>query len=201
MADIENLNTLLQNLDAEARIRMDAGWPDESVAEQAAAVRALIAENEALSASLASPDEVTAEPAGNYDDLRRQFLSLRILANSKCRMAAHWQKQCGKETRETLLANAANVNAERDTNALLTDALEAAEAEQGRLKAELELVRADAELLRKHLTECADSLESEILDRFGSSKDHPAIRRKFERDMQDVIDARAAMGNGGRTDG
>ncbi|MGV6475371.1 hypothetical protein [Azotobacter vinelandii] len=68
------------------------------------------------------------------------------------------------------------------------------------LQAELERVRADAELLRKHLAECADSLESEILDRYGPSKDHPAMRRKFERDMQDVIEARAAMGKGGRAD-
>ncbi|SFY34124.1 ead/Ea22-like family protein, partial [Azotobacter vinelandii] len=74
------------------------------------------------------------------------------------------------------------------------------EVERDPLKAELERVRADAELLRKHLTECADSLESEILDRYGLSKDHPAMRRKFECDMQEVIDARAAMGKGGRAD-
>jgi len=69
------------------------------------------------------------------------------------------------------------------------------------LAAELERVRADADRLRKHLAECTDSLESEILDRFGSSKDHPAMRRKFECDMQDVIEARAALGKGGAQNG
>lgn len=104
-----------------------------------AAVLALLAENERLVASLSKPDDITAEPAADYDALRKQFMALRSLANSNSRMVSHWRNRCGIETRETLLANADNVNAERDTNQMLTKALLAAEDERDQLKAENEL--------------------------------------------------------------
>ena len=86
-------------------------------------------------------DEFTVEPAADYDSLRKQFLALRTLANSKARQVIHWRNQCGTETHAALLTNAANVNAERDTNQILTDALLAAEAERDRLHKALSDVR------------------------------------------------------------
>ncbi|QQE90460.1 hypothetical protein [Azotobacter chroococcum] len=370
MADIENLNTLLQNLDAEADIREKAGWPDDGVAEQANAVRGLIAENERLREVLAEKlidstmltgidigngsltigakggvcgimadsfgqmlfesgaenyieaffssskhpelgqivvtvkretgktphqlrqvaeaerDQLKAESERlkqelsgphdvfakdlvkelvdnaqaileNSDDgedefyivlmasaerLRRQEAKLDQLKaelerlqeqqkpaggagaaeNCRCneKLQVVQELQAEREALASLLRrfvenehNAAEDVNERhwyftEAETLLAkiggkypDYALVPEEKLYALKDELERVRADAELLRKHLAECADSLESEILDRFGSSKDHPAMRRKFECDMQDVIEARAALGKGGGQNG
>lgn len=111
-------------------------------------ILALIAENERFESALSAPETITAEPADDYEALRKQFMSLRMLANSNAKMVQHWRDQCGRETRETLLANADNVNAERATNAMLTDALEAAEDERDQLRAEVEALRKDAERYR-----------------------------------------------------
>lgn len=113
-----------------------------------AAEQGLLAVSERLNASLSAPESVTAEPAADYDSLRKQFLALRTLANSNARMVSHWRNQCGIETREALLANADNVNAERVTNQMLTDALLAAEEERDQLKAENEALRKDGERYR-----------------------------------------------------
>ena len=112
----------------------------------------LLAERDRLLAALSAPDTITAEPAGDYDNLRKQFLSLRMLANSNAKMVHHWRAQCGRETRETLLANAASVNAERDTNSMLTDALETAERERDQLR--VEVAR-----LRQHKNDYMDAAE------------------------------------------
>lgn len=96
------------------------------------------AEIDRLKASLSAPESVTADPAADYDALRKQFLALRTLANSNARMVSHWRNQCGTEAREAMLTNAANVSAERDTNQMLSDALLAAEDERDQLKAEVE---------------------------------------------------------------
>lgn len=109
---------------------------------------AVTAERDRLQAALSAPDTITAEPAGDYDNLRKQFLSLRMLANSNAKMVHHWRAQCDRETRETLLANAASVNAERDTNSMLTDVLETAERERDQLRAERDALRKDAERYR-----------------------------------------------------
>jgi len=88
--------------------------------------------------------DIIAEPAEDYESLRKQYIALRTLANSKSRQVTHWRNQCGIETRETLLANSANVNAERDTNQMLTDSLLAAEQDRDELKAENEALRKDS---------------------------------------------------------
>ena len=50
--------------------------------------------------------------------------------------------------------------------------------------------------LRKALRECADELEAEIEDRYGHGiKEHPAMRRRYERDMETVRAARATLGD------
>lgn len=153
----------------------------------ASAILALIAENERLEQALSAPETITAEPAADYEALRKQFMSLRMLANSNARMVQHWRDQCGRETRETLLANAANVNAERDTNAMLIDALEAAEAERDQLRAEVAT-------LRTLLTEAAEDIA-----------DWGAYAGEYFQQKHDLAGCvaryRAALGKGGRQDG
>lgn len=51
--------------------------------------------------------------------------------------------------------------------------------------------------LAKALRSCADSLEAEIDARYGATKDHPALVGKYKQDMQDVVDARAALEKAG----
>jgi len=93
----------------------------------------LAAENERLLAALCAPDQITAEPAGEYDPLRKQFMSLRMLANSSARMCSYLRQERQLETREALLTNADQLAAERDTNARLTNALEETEAQRDQL--------------------------------------------------------------------
>lgn len=132
---------------------------------------AVTAERDRLQAALSAPDTITAEPAGDYDNLRKQFLSLRMLANSNAKMVHHWRAQCGRETRETLLANAASVNAERDTNSMLTDALETAERERDQLRAEVAQ-------LRQHKNDYMDAAED---TRRALVAEAEALRKDAER--------------------
>lgn len=69
-----------------------------------------------------------------------------------------------------------------------------ANAEVSRLRAAPEV--AGPENWRELLTECADDLEAELLDRYGHGKAediHPAMRPKFDRDMEPVRKARAIL--------
>ncbi|WP_349573096.1 ead/Ea22-like family protein [Azotobacter salinestris] len=126
-----------------------------------------------------------------------------MVSDEKCRANASYIAAANPATVLALIAENETLRSSGGFNelALLRMGYRQACEERDRLKAELERARVDAERLRKHLAECSDSLESEILDRYGSSKDHPAMRSKFERDMQEVIDARAAMGKGGAQNG
>lgn len=106
-----------------------------------AAILSLLDELDSLHGAIDSPDEITAVPADDYDTLRKQFMSLLTMTNSKCRQVNHWRAQSSHVQQQEIWKNAANVNAERDTNAMLTDCLERAEAE-------LEQCRKDAERYR-----------------------------------------------------
>jgi len=141
---------------------------DECLSEGIALLKA---ERDRLQAALSAPDTITAEPAGDYDNLRKQFQSLRMLANSNAKMVHHWRAQCGRETRETLLANAASVNAERDTNSMLTDALETAERERDQLRAEVAQ-------LRQHKNDYMDAAEC---TRRALVAEAEALRKDAER--------------------
>ena len=47
---------------------------------------------------------------------------------------------------------------------------------------------------REALEVVTSDLEAEINDRYGSTKDHPAMRRRYDRDMEPVLIARKALG-------
>ena len=90
-----------------------------------------------LQSVIAEPDELNAEPASDYETLRRQYLSLRLLTNSALARNRYLCRRDDRDMRAALSVNAANVSAERDTNAMLTDLLEKAEVERDKLRAEL----------------------------------------------------------------
>lgn len=122
----------------------------------------LIADMDKLVDELNRPDEIVADPVSDYAGLRKQFLALRTICNSKARQTEHWRRQSGDDVRKAIVQIADNVNAERDTNAMLTDALEHAEASVGEwqdlaerraqrmiaLEGENETLRKDSERLK-----------------------------------------------------
>jgi hypothetical protein len=58
-------------------------------------------------------------------------------------------------------------------------------------------LKAECEGLRKALTDCSDSLHSEMLQKFGGQLPddmHPVTRRDYDRDMAEVAGYRAAVG-------
>lgn len=128
----------------DAKCRANAAY---MAAANPTAVLSLLDECESLHSALGAPDEIDAEPAVDYDALRRQFMSLLMLANSKAKQAQHWRSQSGHAMHQTLVQTAANVNAERDTNAMLTDALMKAEAERDAALAELEACKSQLRAL------------------------------------------------------
>ncbi|MEE4461055.1 hypothetical protein V2S84_02710 [Azotobacter chroococcum] len=169
---------------------------------------ALIAENERLRDDVKDHADARAhycgvigEMAGERDNFRLLLegfgvVGLDLIARdrpSRSRLTGEAMFKAGQAVREERDQLRAAHAAEQRRAAVL-------EQNCAEMAVELERAREEGEALRKHLAECADSLESEILDRYGSSKDHPAMRRKFECDMQDVIEARAALGKGGRAD-
>jgi hypothetical protein len=57
------------------------------------------------------------------------------------------------------------------------------------LKVSVEITR-----LRAALKECADGLAEYVEHHYDRTKDHPAMKRRYDRDMQPVIDARKLLG-------
>ena len=133
-----------------------------------------------LQSVIAEPDELNAEPASDYETLRRQYLSLRLLTNSALARNRYLCMRDDRDMRAALSVNAANISAERDTNAMLTDLLEKAEAERDALHAEAEVLdtlcqsrfdeiaqlKAEAEALRAENAKLrAELAESQVNDR------------------------------------
>ena len=131
-------------------------------------LRAQVAE---LTKSINLPDEITAKPSDSYDGLLKQFSALKNLANGKCRMASHWMRQVENMNMQIALSNSEMVNAERETNAALTDALLDAE------KANAELVQERDRLRQKilgHNQTCVNSCAFDCSeDMSGSCVDCP----------------------------
>lgn len=51
----------------------------------------------------------------------------------------------------------------------------------------------DIAQLRLALKDCADDLEAEIEARYANTKDHPAMKRRYDRDMETVRRARLLL--------
>ena len=55
-----------------------------------------------------------------------------------------------------------------------------------------ELTETETEL-RRIVKDLADELEAEVEHRYASTKDHPAMKDRYDRDMEAVLRARAAL--------
>jgi len=89
---------------------------------------------------------------------------------------------------------AASVGIPDFTNSKLLDEL-ANEIEALR-KSVTQIMRDDLseiERLRALLKECSDELADQVEGQYAKSKEHPAMKRRYDRDMQPVLDARAAL--------
>lgn len=58
---------------------------------------------------------------------------------------------------------------------------------------EIGRLRAENESLRTMLRECADDLEAEVEGHYSGLKDHPAMKPKYDRDMDSVRRARTLL--------
>jgi len=65
---------------------------------------------------------------------------------------------------------------------------------------EIERLRAENDRLRAALKECADDLESAVEHQYDKVKDHPAMTRRYERDIQPVHIARKLLANEQKAD-
>ena len=68
-----------------------------------------------------------------------------------------------------------------------------------KIQDERDQLKAENEALRNALTECADSLHGEMLQKFGGQLPddmHPVTRREYDRDIAEVSGYRAALGQG-----
>jgi len=74
--------------------------------------------------------------------------------------------------------------------------------ERNSFRSKAEKLNAEIEVLHKGLSECATSLEGEMLQKYHGQKledMHPVTRRDYDRDMAELADYRAAMGKGERS--
>lgn len=61
------------------------------------------------------------------------------------------------------------------------------------IEAERDLARINNNKLRALLKECADDLADMVEGHYAATKDHPAMKRRYDRDMTSVIRAREAL--------
>lgn len=88
------------------------------------------------------------------------------------------------------------VEIERDQLRAVVAGLKTGYEAYERVNAEL---KADNEALRNSLMECANSLQGEMLQKFGGQLPgdmHPVTRREYDRDIAEVSGYRAALGQG-----
>lgn len=131
---------------------------------------------------------------GDYSELKR--LADRVISD---------RRFCGDENHKALADGVMALIAEIE---FLTESRQEAREERNKigdrhdaLEAERDQLKAENEVLRKGLAECATSLEGEMLQKFGGQKPedmHPVTRRDYDRDMAELTGYRAAMGKGGR---
>ena len=92
------------------------------------------------------PETIKAKPADNYKDLKRQFLALKKICESKIYQCSVYSKKLAEYDREAIIARNEALESEREMNAQLTEELEKAnerivELESPR-KRNIELIKA-----------------------------------------------------------
>jgi len=64
---------------------------------------------------------------------------------------------------------------------------------QNEQDARLTAYKREIERLRAALKECSDELAEYVEAHYAETKDHPAMKRRYDRDMQSVLDARRVL--------
>lgn len=88
-------------------------------------------------------DDITAEPARSYSELKKQFLSLRLFANAKSSQASFFRSVAEGLFGNRLVSSEENIESERKANAMLTNLLEDSEARCEALKKEVEALKSE----------------------------------------------------------
>ncbi len=99
------------------------------------------------------PETLKAKPADNYKDLKRQFLALKKLCESKIKQCSIYSNKIAEYDRESILARSEALESEKEMNAQLTE----------------ELAKANERV--EHLEQCISVYHSGIVDMFP----HPSV--------------------------
>lgn len=138
----------------------DGECPDAQfiAAANPAAVLALIAENERLSAIFARPQNMNAKPADDYETLKKQFGALKTYAACQEKMRDHYRASAEKLSKLDRSQSAEEIGAERSVNEQLTNDLLKTEDERDQLKAENEALR---KIISDSATSCGAAVSVE----------------------------------------
>lgn len=83
------------------------------------------------------PEILKAEPAQDYENLKRQFFALKRLCESKMHQCQFYSQKLADYDREAVISRNEALNSEREMNAILTQENEALSAENEALKGQL----------------------------------------------------------------
>lgn len=123
------------------------------------------------------PNDLKAVPAENYDDLKKQFLALKKLCESKIKQCSNYSKKLAEYDRESLIAGNEALESEREMNAQLTEELEAANERVN----ELEKNSKDSfvSFAKKHKT--VDGSTALFIHALGVAFDKEQLRKEQEK--------------------
>ena len=135
-----------------------------------------------------------------YDDAANPDVVLALIAENE-RLTADCSSMRGSlkayaVTTKKLVKDGSRAARERDKLRAEVAGLKTGYEAYERLNAEL---KADNEALRNSLIECTNSLQGEMLQKFGGQLPedmHPVTRREYDRDIAEVSGYRAALGQG-----
>jgi len=149
----------------------DGECPDAQfiAAANPAAVLALIAENERLSAIFARPQNMNAKPADDYETLKKQFGALKTYAACQEKMRDHYRASAEKLSKLDRSQSAEEIGAERSVNEQLTNDLLKTEDERDQLRAEVAGLRTGYEAYERVNAELKAEVEG--LRKLGPSKE------------------------------
>ena len=177
------------------------GCRDEVTTAKDRQISALIAENERLK------NRLEVDPRHDYDGISTRDATVKVLDEQVDQLKAD------NERLRADYAGLARFNPEWDRVAAAQDSVREHMAMVVQLKAEVAglktgyeayervnaELKAEVEKLRNSLIECTNSLQGEMLQKFGGQLPedmHPVTRREYDRDIAEVSGYRAALGQG-----
>lgn len=105
------------------------------------------------------PETLKAKPADNYKDLKRQFLALKKLCESKIKQCSIYSNKLAEYDRESILARSEALESEKEMNAQLTEELAKANERVKELEKELKESEDDLDAAEQQLSSYENALE------------------------------------------